>query len=291
MILLALAACNRVFGVEDTTLRDAPPPPPPDAPFQCPAAGATPIAPPVFNTGLVRATSQMCANYSQSASARLEVALCQVGSTTSWAQRGFDEPAFQPIQLANPNRTPSMASNTFRLAADGDELFIDETGGTLPIGVYHRDSATSTSWTWEYDLPRTDAFAVATSGVTRRGSAPRHYLGFFTTDRMLHEYVETAPGTWQDAMQYGPTDLGVGGFSTVPVFAFTGDGLRLVFIAKATPQSNGYSTFYTDRDRLDVPLRPGVMMAISSPPTQPFLTDDCGRLYFDNLGAIYFVQQ
>jgi hypothetical protein len=101
-------------------------------------------------------------------------------------------------------------------------------------------------------------------------------------DGLVHESVETSPGTWTEP---NPS-FSFPGIATAQPTSLSDDGLRLVFIG--TDASLMSHAYYTDRPSLDQPFRtPDVLTGV--PASDLFMTSDCGRIYLsDNMHAIFF---
>ncbi|HSD87772.1 MAG TPA: hypothetical protein VLB44_09675, partial [Kofleriaceae bacterium] len=116
-----------------------------------------------------------------------------------------------------------------------------------------------------------------------------------------YDFVEIANGTgaWTELYRFPVTDLGLSSGATPMEISLSPDGLRLTFMTPGvwTMDSSGqyiYSdpVFYAERaaltDRFNMPV------ALPSVPEQvqwPFMTADCGRIYFSALNRVFYLAQ
>lgn len=277
-LVVALSACNEVFDLRPTVATDAVREffdAPTDAPFTCPSLGGTPLFAPLFH----QVIGQDCHSYQYSVDRQIALAMCTEpgdydyrisqgpidGLLTRLA--GFDDPVF--------------VLQDIRLAADGNALIAQyyATGPGYELRMYRFDG---TTWTRRPNFVALPAFS-SHSEPTR---PPRHA---FRTDGSgnLLELAEDAAGNWPQVAMYANNELGVFG-NTFP--RVSGDGLRLLLMG--TPPGGGQARlWYADRPSITerfVAARPieGVPSVID-----PFLTEDCSRIYFSGLQQIIYVRQ
>ncbi|MGE5181213.1 MAG: hypothetical protein ACM31C_04090 [Acidobacteriota bacterium] len=267
--LVLLAGCNAVFGLQRTEL------PPPDAAAVCPPIGQTPV----FSTTLRQAVVQSCTGYNISPDRGIAIASCPTYTA------GFNStPAgIGPIdgELARLVLQPTGAYTRivdYRISPEGDEIFVqqdtDTPGGPSVFSVYARNA--DDTWSWEQDLPIPAVGALSTPS---RGPA-RHLIVSQAADGMVHEYVRDG-ASWNEVLPpYSASDLGL----NAAELTMSPDGLRAVF------ETSG-SIWYTDRPDLSSRFRHGSVLAGIPQVPDPFMTDDCARLYFSGLASILYVDQ
>jgi hypothetical protein len=169
-----------------------------------------------------------------------------------------------------------------RLAPEGDfaiaYAYLD---GIYRVAALGRDPVAGT---WHVVGPLTGIgtfMSIQLSNPTR--GPDRHFVAVIDNID-LHEY--TGDGTtWTDVRTSQQTDLGVGGLYDYP--SLTADGLRMV--------SNGtlsgvQTTLYLYRPDINSPFGAGQPLAVP-PVATPFLTEDCGTLYFEALETVLYYQQ
>ena len=67
------------------------------------------------------------------------------------------------------------------------------------------------------------------------------------------------------------------------------DGLRIVFYARALDQA--FYVMYSDRPTIDDRFRPADQITGVPNVADPFLTEDCARIYFSGLGSVFYESQ
>ncbi|NVB82701.1 MAG: hypothetical protein HOV81_30270 [Kofleriaceae bacterium] len=275
---LLLCGCNQVFGLNPT---EALPPTdaqyfdaPPDAPFTCPPAGTLPQFSPVLHQ-----IQQNCRFYTRSADwataecRDMPTRMAQGAPDGPFASIGGLEDDF-PFTYENP-----------QLAPEGDELFVrysDPGAATGEIKVFRRSG---NSWT--------EAGAVSINGVTITAEvafgtpsrAPNRRM--FVSNYDISEIREIE----LDATYHGTV---VATYTPQEVDTFlrsqpnlTPDGLRIIFsVGGAGRDQVGYGDRASLADRFTFQLLPDAPTGET-----PFLTEDCGRLYFSAASSVLWVQQ
>jgi hypothetical protein len=279
-VIVALFGCNQVFGLHRTT--ELPPADAQkydamlDAPFACPPIGT----PPAFVRRYHQPFVQSCTMYIASLTASFATALCHPDPETSIISEGPINEAMTTSTFVPPNITLANP----KLGPDGDVLLAHlAAGSTNTIALYDR---TGSTWTFRqdaYTLPLTDPDAIPSTPM-RNGS----FLTYTTNNGgEIHEIVHTSPGTWADKKKHTLTELGVS--TVVDHIGLSPDGLRIVFRG-ATLSPVMYGIFYADRQRPLDPFNGAILLDLPNA-TDPFMTEDCGRLYFDAIGTVFYVQR
>lgn len=283
--LIAIAACNPVFGLEPTKLVDAAYfDSPIDAPPRCPTTGGAPAFKDVFHQ--LDATG--CTSYTQSDAGFAMVACGPPMMPKRPAKGGLDGP-FRPLTYPLP---PTTGTLDVRLAPEGD-LALVRLQGFLPTLTYYDvvvPDATGEQWTTIGSIPTTTSATNIPQISTPSRGPVRHVIrvgNAQSSPYMLDELVgDGASWTVRDTYEFAPA-LGV---SWIPApMSLSPDGLRLVFLGVS---ATGPVTMYAERPSID--SRFGAAQPIASVPTgleAPFLTSDCARLYFTVVDRVFYVDQ
>jgi hypothetical protein len=266
-VFVALSGCNWVYGLDETRIRDGGTTQffdaPADAAFGCPLDGSEPL----FKLALRQVPVANCYAYVPSFDSGKALAQC---GPFELAQGTVDAP-MQRLDvgdgsLSDPRLFPegdlafakSPFQSSLRLLSRAGDVWTDERE-VLPIPAGD----------WHISNP--------TSGPDRRAIVIR----FDSTqmERQIIEYAEVN-GTWtpRDTYQLATP------FGYRP--SLTSDGLHLVFDAATA------GIYYAARANRDA--RFSVVTKLSTAPQQglfPFLTDDCGSLYFSALDTVFVLQQ
>ncbi len=117
------------------------------------------------------------------------------------------------------------------------------------------------------------------------------------TNGILTELVGDG-ATWAPNPKTPPLDLSTIGIvepsvplddSPNPDPALTSDGLRLIIPGlDATGRS---ALFYTDRTDIDGTFGMATMLGAPADLSEPYMTDDCARLYFSALDTVFYISQ
>jgi hypothetical protein len=111
---------------------------------------------------------------------------------------------------------------------------------------------------------------------------------FYVDGNFAHE-VALSDTTLTPIMSYAAAELGVQTLGSAP--NLSPDNLRIVFAGVLVGQTTA-QVYYADR--ATATGRFGVARLIGHAPlgvTDPFMTGDCGRLYFSTAGAVFYAQQ
>ena len=278
--VLALCACNRVFGIETTDLVDASTMVPPDARVECPAYGTVPK----FSQEIVAFSQQTCGDYTISAAGGFAIAACSDGAPHICA--GEIASDLVPIASFEPDGMRQFGQP--RLAPEGDELFLriqPLPAGSAAVARYRRNADLTWSQASVLDL----GFPVlALAGVTSRASPRRMFVQLDTATpeaNNLHELEETAVDHWVERAVYTPSDLGL---SAAPANVdVTADGLRLIYNPSSYVAGQDY-LYYADRPDLASRFESGVRISTILANFGGYLTEHCDRFYFPALGKLYY---
>lgn len=285
-VLLA-CGCNSVFGLTPTELVDAPPPIDAPDPPRCPAIGTIPA----FGDDLRSIPAIGCTGYATNDSG-IAMAYCN-----NQVARGPVDGEMTPIMMDDPVYQP-------RLAPDGDELFALHYNMTTflyeLVDLVWRDNKLEQVGT--YIPPSSATYGFYSSFSTPSRGPDRHiiYVDYNNTT-YTYDLVEIAngTGTWTEQSRVPVTDLGLPTGATPMQLSLSPDGLRLVFMTAGAWVMDGSGqytwidpVFYADRASLTD--RFSMVVALPSVPDQvqsPFLTADCGRIYFSALNRVFFLVQ
>lgn len=276
-LVVVLAGCNQVFDLNATAHVDAARLGPQlDAAVTCPAVGS----PPKFSTRLTQVIAQPCNEYTLSATSQLALATCVSENTSKVFEGRIDEEMAPARGFVPP---VGFQLERARLSPDGDFAFVrlaNLTGGGYRIGSYVRTDVGS--WELGPDLQMVATYGTMLAAITR--GAPRHALRYDSDAYVFEEEVESSTGAWTLVGTYHPADLGVGAFLTPYL---SPDGLRMVFWG--TTLANDPRVFYVDRP--DLAARFGIAVPLDVPAAyDPYLTEDCKRLYFTSLDSVFFIE-
>jgi hypothetical protein len=274
---LALAGCNQVFGVSTTELYDAPPI---DAPFRCPTSGKL-----AFKPLVTQYIFRQCQDYTLSHAANLGTAICyeDVVSVVSGPIDGeLDETV---VQLDSESGVLFLRP---RLSADGDELWLTRyDGATVPASVsYEMFQRTASGWSPKgaAPLPITQ-YLEEVSVITSRAYGPRRLLYVDPATNTLREYRET-PTAWEIVYTYEPNALGAPQV-IAPWFAV--DGLSMMFRSPTPDQSD--ALYFATRSTTDAPFTTVSQIEGAPIGIDPFIDENCSRLFVSGLGSIFYAQQ
>jgi hypothetical protein len=277
-LVVLTGACNAVYDLEDTSL------PPPPLPPTCPAIGIAPAFSPDFHQFAV----QPCSDYTLSATANRGMASCPTRVGPEVAIGEVDAPV---SAIVTPPVNDFVNIQNPRLVPEGDVAYIYENNfdanGSNTFGVYR--PVDDTTWRYDGDLgvPFTPTYGLEI-GVPSAGPV-RHLMVVdgTTFPEGLYEIVGHQGSGWQSVLPGYTTELGVR-VATAP--NLSADGLRMVFRAIEST-GNTFAVFYADRESLDA--RFGMAQRLEGVPdvADPFMSDDCARIYFSGLGSLLYVDQ
>ncbi len=283
LALVALCGCNQIFGLSKTHLEDAAYfDAPADAPFTCPASGV-----PAFKPDLHAVTTMNCRSYTTAAAAGLAAADCDGGP---WGLSDNVYVVFPIDRDPDPKTvTPVLHAASYAstlIDPEGDQLFITYytsaggSGGLVLVSYV----ASAGSWTAAPtpSLPMGFATGDKFSTPTRRSN--RRAMYFHSLDQTWHELTEATAGTWIEVRSHPE----LGGTADEP--RLSADGLRLT---ASRYDTSGFDVpVYASRATIDDAFTPFAHLATVQDSAQyPFLSDDCGRLYFTSASSVFYAQQ
>lgn len=280
-LLVALCGCNALFGLDQTVpltidahYFDAPP----DAPFTCPAAGGTPQF-----SRLLHQIPQRCGEYATSSTGRA-IAMC-FEPTMQLAEGPLDD-TLTPIPEFAKSGPPNL--DHARYAPEGDELIVrrwDDGSVSGRILVYRRNDG---AWTYDHDIKLPNNQAI--DSFVRFGSpsrAPNRRLLVRNTTSDFDEIEIDATGASTKIKTITPASIGLTNLAGI-VPNLSADGLRMVVYGASSTMSG---MFYTDRASLADSFRAATLLDDVPGAGDPFLSEDCSRLYFSAIGSVFWVQQ
>jgi hypothetical protein len=276
---IALCGCNQIYGLTETRpeLFDAPA----DAPFTCPGSGV-----PVFKQDPHQVTAMNCRSYTTAAAAGLATADCDGGGAWGTTQNVY---IVFPIDTDPSPSTATVLTQASSFAStlidpEGDQVFITyypPTSGLVLVSY----SSSGGSWSQGASplLPTSFDNNDRISNPSRRPD--RRLLYFHAIDQSWHEVTEASAGTWTEVR----THPELGGSADNP--RLSADGLRVT--ASRYPSGGAFNApMYASRSSLDASFTPFVQITtVPESAAYPFLSDDCGRLYFSGVSSVFFAQQ
>lgn len=269
--LALLGACNSVFGLHDTQL------PPPDAPPSCPMTGV-----PRFSRNVHQAYLQSCADYTDSADGSIAVAACDYGGGPVISE----SVSGAPFVAATLDSAGGLQFEIPRLSGDG-MLYVRSTDPNGDRYVrYHRAGGT---WTFDATLTLPAGINFVTGWITAATQTSPRYMFAVAANgfsQKAYDLVEGPPDTWQVAHTYDPIALGF--MQTTDPGDLSNDGLRLVLPAFTNAANR---PLYFVRPSIDALFTQGTPLDGVPPINDPFLSNDCGRLYFSAIDSVFYVQQ
>lgn len=268
-LLAAVCGCNAVFGLRETapvdaTYFDAPI----DAPARCPAPGGEPL----FRPAYTQVPVNQCFSYVPSASGHA-LARCQ---NTMW--HGPVDGELQPATFVTASQL-----NSPRLAPEGDLAIV----GVFPGNTFELfRRAVDDSWVHERQV--FGALPTRDVSTPSRGPDRRAMVVEFDTDHyQLTEIRDTGGSPWEVVDSYPASVLDVIELNSV---SLTADGLRLVFKGSSTAGDSG--VFQSERPNLSARFGPArLLTTVSNIAETPFMTEDCGRIYFAGLDTVFYLAQ
>ena len=271
-VLVIACGCDRVLGLSSAAPADALPP---DAAPMCPAIGGPA---PAFNGALLSLGAKTCVQYSVSAASDTAMAVCTATVTMSIEQGAIgDTLTASTIDLAG---IPVMQA---RIAPEGDLAIVVGYSGSSVIRAFARGAGA------DWSLAATIDTTIFTSQITTPSRGPdRHLLALEALTAgpsVIVEYADGGTGTWQNLGSFDPAGLGV----DIDSMNLTEDGLRLVL-----HDGNDNRAYYTDRQSFGDPFRvPAIAMDTvpTGPGLFPYMSEDCGRLYFSALDRNFVIMQ
>ena len=279
LVLVVLAGCNWVYGNDrvaaipnaDAQFFDAPV----DAPPMCGSST------PKFKQELFEVlVPSNCQHFSVSDNDSV-VAICQPTLYMNlYAGRATDPDGLQLMVSDLPSDGQPVA---IRIAPEGDFALI-QIYRAFDDDFYHAVRVDPATNVWHDLGPITaiDPHMTAFLSTPTRGP-DRHILGW-SLNNGFTEYVGDGVD-WTPQIPY--VSPGFGSISNA--FGLTPDGLRLVALAgidNSTPSAR-----YGARTDMSQPFMTSTLLAESSSIQEPYLTEDCGKLFFYGLDRILYVKQ
>jgi hypothetical protein len=272
--VLALCACNRIFGTvavgeTDARVFDAPL----DAPPQCPPLGT----PPRFSSVIHEVIAQNCSGYVASATTNVALAHCSIGN--QWGI--FGGPIDQPLALVPelPAETSEYILSEPRISPEGDLLLFNTFDLGATLAGYHAYTSSPSGWIAGPDLPL-PGFGLMS--VPSRG--PDHRMIFYDASGGQEWSENPATRTWS-MLRSVPLTTG----SATHTVWLSADALWLVEY-EASHDSTGAHMFYAARATRDEAFGAFIPLTGMPPNADPFITEDCGRVYMASVQAIFYAQ-
>jgi cysteine-rich repeat protein len=230
----------------------------------CPPPGMTPMLSDQFQQLSLRG----CQHYTTTTDGTVAVTKCSTVMISDDGAPFQTIPAISAVSDYYPTISPS-----------GDVIWFYHTNPAACA----RSRRTSTGWSNAVDV----ITANPTNVVPGRPSAnPMPHLFVTVGVDQLTEYVFDAQDVPQPVKSYTAAELGVD--RIVRNANLSNDGLRLVFGADVGMVSGA---FYSDRPTIDGVMSRARRISETAPNYDPFLTDDCERLYFSALNSMFYLRQ
>jgi hypothetical protein len=275
-----LGGCNWVYGLGDTRPIDAAIPidaqyfdAPVDAPWTCPAMGTEPIFADRYKQ--LATTQKDCIGYMFAADTGFGVATCN-----HVVMEAADGETLAPARL-----DPAIAyANEPRISPDGQLLFV-RNGNTSMVDIYKRQPDGS----WLANGKKIgDASYRNLSNPTRGPQRRAVQWDYNGSSYYVNELVEQPDESWSVVTTY--TVTGVLPVSEQPL-SLSSDGLRLTFLGYVGSASGGVK--FMQRFSVSEPFT--TLTAVTTVPNKdlagPFMTDDCGQLYYSALRTVFSQHQ
>jgi hypothetical protein len=277
VLLLALCACNQVFDLHRThlALPDGAAKPDPT----CPDSG-----PPRLGVTSHVVLSKSCNAYSPAET--MDLALTSAGTFIYTGPIDSDM-----VSLLNLPTASSEYLQDARLGPEGDRLIVlrvNSNAFPLSYELFRSDAGV---WTHDSTLPIA-ASTTLTIGVPSRFAAGAHVVVSRTDG--FHELVDDGTGTWPERHFYDATMLTPDPSAVVSEASLTPDGLRMVFFGWGLAGDGVKHVWFAQRLSIDDPFTlpaqpidvPGQVDAYA-----PYLTENCGKLYYSDNSTIYLSEQ
>jgi len=286
-VLVATCACNSILGIDPTDLTAAAGRPPP----ACPALGGTPT---FYGELHQLPAARDCVSYSPNVDLKLAAARCNDVLSIG--------PLDEPLAPITASPLVSYYKDGPHLEPDGDHfmmVWFDTIVGQHAVAEFARGP--DDTWTGGTPLHiavlGTAGFYISnpTAGTDRR-------MVYQDYDYSLQrgsvvELADRGAG-WKELWRYSNAEL----FPAEPTTelyeqSLSPDGLRMVFTAaQDITRPDGttktvWGTFYSDRATLDDHFTAAREIPAVPPDIyDPYLTPDCGRVYFEGLGTIFYLE-
>jgi hypothetical protein len=280
LLLLVACGCDRIFDLRAAE--------PFDAAFfdaalatSCPPSGTVPV----FSTTPHQVLFRPCNQYTTSDRADdTAVATC----SDHVEQGSIDSELAVAPDLAAPDASTLQFTPT--LSPEGDQVYVFRYVSTTNTVLRYRRLATD-----RWDGGTALAFSSSITGRPIELSTP-------TRGPVRRTILHDGSGFWHELVDDGSATLAlVDTFDPVSVLGvynasaaqLSPDGLRVV-VYGTLPRSDGtvmQSVWYADRDSLGSRFRAAAALTDVPIVNDPFLSEDCERLYFSGIGSIWYVQQ
>ncbi len=284
--VLLLCSCDRLLGLHPTSLGDAYVAPP-DGPFVCPDVGS---GPPAYSPLVHQAIIQDCLEYTISATGNRAVAVCiDVADGSNFDV--FEQTPGDAQLVRSAGIARHAAQNSYvdlpELSPDGATLWVRYTDYVNSIQtVSYSSFARQADGSWLH------AMDMAVTGDTRMSSLVPIAGGYSfwlaaNQASTLQEFAVVGGGAPMGGSTFDQaTLLGVTQLTTL---SLSPDGQRLLVHGRGAA---GPGTFYTDRVGGGTFGKAVQVAGVPQMPQDPFMTAECGRIYFsDNESSIFYVQQ
>jgi hypothetical protein len=279
VLLLVCTACNQWFGLEGTRLE-----PDPDAQFFDTPTPGTRVCPPIGTPPQLETPlhplPDMCFGLTTTADGKRATAGCNAPNGPKIGEGPIDGPftLVPSLDVVAPNHRDWP-----RLAPEGDELFTREWNLNTTTSTIHAFTRTADSYQPAYTLPLTldsfDQFGTPSVGPARRMFVrPQSIPGV--------QEIRIEGGTSFVVRTYTAADLGLNQIYSAP--NLVADGLRVVMLARLD-DNDAAGVYYLDRATLDTAWSAPVKI-ITMNAGDPFMTADCGRVYFQASANLVYVE-
>jgi hypothetical protein len=267
-----LCGCNALYGLErtdrvDAAFFDAPPRPA----AECPSRG--------FPLQFAPALTQLaldCISPVETTD-RVGYALCAEGDLLYHPYTGSLDGTLAP--LADVPRSSAMRiTERIRISPEGTLLVLVSGAVTAPdpsLHTYRHDG------TWKL----TSMFQAALH-VSTLSRGPDHRIMITRGHDDVRE-LSHATGEWKEVLTHRRAVLEVQSAESLWLSA---DGLRMIFVADRANQFDVPYLAQVERASLTDEFGPALRLTapVSS---DPFITEDCGRMYFSGLRSLFYAEQ
>ncbi len=294
-----------MFGIQQTDLVDAPPPVPDARPPSCPELGVAPK----FGTDLGQVPGRKCDAYSLDETQRWAAAISYDYQPPDYAANIVSGPAAE--QPFTQTMVPApVYPNNVRLAPEGNVLFV--TAYDTDAYKIFEYELVDTRWVLKGKpfLPPDHSsgeyyiLSTPTRGPLRRMVMHKYNSVLMQSELLEIEYDGTEP------TEVARTPLSALEVDLIGQPSLSADGLRLVFTSASTetapmpnmPDTTGgggggiavgdQSVFYVARESISTPFatKAKLLETVPSYVGWPYLTEDCGRMYFSALNTVWYLK-
>jgi hypothetical protein len=170
------------------------------------------------------------------------------------------------------------------LTPEGDMLLVRQVtnGATSADIAIYKPSAGGWQQTGMLKPPFPFYYYVSIAAPSR---GPLHRMLIHNAESALRELEFDNDGNTTQVAMYTGDDLGLGAIDRGA--SLTPDGLRMV----SKSAGGGDRTMYSDRPSLSDRFAMAQSIPTSPVAPDPYLTQDCGRLYFAVAGSVFYAQQ